>query len=231
MSAIAVRDLHAGRLGVEAVHGIDLTVAAGEVVLLMGPNGAGKTTTLLTIAGVLPAHGGEVEVLGKAVKGGSPRRQIARGLAFVPENRGLFEQLTARENLWLRARGNRDATAAALSHFPVLTPLLGRRVGLLSGGEQQMLALACALALRPKALVVDEMTLGLAPIIVAEILPVMREVAASGVAVLLVEQHVHSALAVADRCAILQGGRIAYTGAASELEKDTDAIANSYFGS
>ncbi|MGO4258852.1 ABC transporter ATP-binding protein [Marmoricola sp. RAF53] len=230
MAAINVRDLRAGRGGIEAVHGVDLTANAGEVTLLLGPNGAGKTTTLLTIAGVIPALGGQVEVLGRPVRGGSPRRQIARGLAYVPEDRGLFDQLTVRENLLLRARRDDKALADALEPFPQLSQLLGRRVGLLSGGEQQMLALACALALRPKVLLIDEMTLGLAPRIVSHILPVVREVARSGIAVLLVEQHIHTALTVADRCVVLQRGHITYSGVPDELRDDSSAAAADYFG-
>ena len=230
MTAIIVRDLRAGRGGVEAVHGVDLTVSAGEVTLLLGPNGAGKTTTLLTIAGVIPAFGGRTELLGRSVKGSSPRRQITRGLAYVPEDRGLFQQLTVRENLVLRARRDKMALAEALEPFPELPPLLGRRVGLLSGGEQQMLAIACALAQRPKVLMIDEMTLGLAPKIVSHILPVVRDVAKRGIAVLLVEQHIHTALTIADRCVVLQQGRITYNGTAEDLRNDSAVAAADYFG-
>ncbi|MFC5676934.1 ABC transporter ATP-binding protein [Aeromicrobium endophyticum] len=230
MTAIELRDLRAGWRGVEVVHGLDLTVEAGEVALLLGPNGSGKTTTLLTVAGVLPAMGGSAHVLGKPVRGGSPRRQVARGLAMVPEHRGLFSQLTGRENLRLRSRGDRAATSEALATFPALEPVLDRRAGLLSGGEQQMLALACALTRRPRALVIDELTLGLAPIVVKDILPVLRQVASTGVAVLLVEQHVHAALAVADRCVILRQGRVAYSGSAAAVRDDPDVVEKSYFG-
>lgn len=231
MSLIAARDLRAGHAGVEVVHGVDLDVTAGEVSLLLGPNGAGKTTTLLTLTGVLPAMGGTVEVLGTRVRGGASRRLVARGLAFVPEDRGLFRQLSVGENLRLRARRSRSALDDAVDHFPALAPLMGRRAGLLSGGEQQMLALACALALRPKVLVVDEMTLGLAPIVVAEILPIVQQVAAGGVGVLLVEQHVHAALKVADRCTVLQQGRTIRSGPAAELLAAPDLLASGYFGS
>jgi branched-chain amino acid transport system ATP-binding protein len=230
MTAIELRDLRAGWHGVEAVHGIDLEVEGGEVTLLLGPNGSGKTTTLLTVAGVLPAMGGSASIFGRSVRGGSPRRQVSRGLAMVPEHRGLFTQLTGRENLRLRARGDRAAMAEALATFPALEARLNRRAGLLSGGEQQMLAVACALAQRPRVLVIDELTLGLAPIVVKDILPVLRQVADTGVAVLLVEQHVHAALAVADRCVILQQGRVAYAGSAADVRDDPDAVASSYFG-
>ena len=231
MSVIQARELRTGWHGVEAVHGIDLDVEEGEVVLLLGPNGSGKTTTLLTLAGVLKTMGGSVAVLGREVRGGNPRRQVGRGLAMVPENRGLFTQLTGRENLRLRARGNRGAALAAIEPFPALEQVLDRRAGLMSGGEQQMLALAGALAQRPKALIIDELTLGLAPVVVSEILPVITRVAAQGVAVLLVEQHLHTALTVADRCVIMRQGLLAYSGDAATVRADPQIVTDAYFGS
>jgi branched-chain amino acid transport system ATP-binding protein len=227
---IKISGLRAGYLGLEVVHELNLAVNHGEIMLLLGPNGAGKTTTLLTIAGVLPALGGHVEVFGHPVQGRSPRQQVARGLAYVPEGRGLFHGLTAGENLRLRSRGSREAEDAALETFPAVARLRDRRAGLLSGGEQQMLALACAMALRPKAMMIDEMTLGLSPQVIGDILHRMRDLASSGIAILLVEQHVHAALEVADRVAILRSGHLVHTSSAAELRANPSAVASAYLG-
>lgn len=211
---------------------LSLTVDAGEVVALLGPNGAGKTTTLLAIAGILGAIKGEVNVLGKRVKHGQPHRIARRGLSLVPEDRSIFYGLTARENLRLGARGRRDGFEEALQYFPALKPLLDRRAGLLSGGEQQMLALARALLGRPKLMMVDELSLGLAPIVVQRLLPVMKEIAlGTGSAVLLVEQHVHMALEVADRAYVLNRGRLALQGNAEQLASSRDLLQLEYLGS
>jgi branched-chain amino acid transport system ATP-binding protein len=163
---LTVKGLVAGHRGVSVVHGIDLTVAEGEVVGLFGPNGAGKTTTLLTISGLLRALGGSVRVLGKPATKLAPTAIARLGVAHVPEDRALFTQLTVAENLRLGARRGAAGQDEVLRHFPELIPLQNRTAGLLSGGEQQMLALARALISRPRLLIVDEMSLGLAPVIV-----------------------------------------------------------------
>lgn len=223
--------LAAGYDGVPVVRGLDLEVHAGEVVALLGPNGAGKTTTLLTASGLLPVLAGRLEVLGQAPITRRPQRNATRGVAHVPENRGVFHQLTVRENLRLGARGRRADVDALLRWFPVLEPLLDRRVGLLSGGEQQMLAVGRALASGPRLLLVDEMSLGLAPIAVERLLPVLRRAADDeGVAVLLVEQHVRMALDVADRAYVLNHGELVTSGSASELAGQTALLAASYLG-
>ena len=237
--ALEVRALVAGYRGVAVVHGIDLSVGAGEVVALLGANGAGKTTTLLTISGLVPRLGGDIEVLG-APQPRSTRRTAAtqaltlvrRGVAHVPEDRALFFGLTGREHLRLAARrGDRDAIEHALVHFPALATIIDRRAGLMSGGEQQMLAIARALVGRPELLMIDELSLGLAPIIVESLLPAVAAIARdTGIGVLLVEQHVNAVLAVSDRAYVMAQGRISVAGAAGDLAADPERLAARYLG-
>ena len=233
---LTITGLDAGYGGVPVVHGLDLTVDAGEVVALLGPNGAGKTTTLRTISGLLPVLGGKVEVAGEPIPDGAPHKVAREGVGHVTEDRSLFFSLTVGENLRLARNGNRanrqHATDRVLDVFPELVPLLGRRAGLLSGGEQQMLAMARAMANEPKLLLIDEMSLGLAPIIIERLLPVVRAVAVDeGVGVLLVEQHVGLALGAADRACVLANGRVALSGPARELAQAGQALEASYLGS
>jgi branched-chain amino acid transport system ATP-binding protein len=201
----------AGYGDLAAVRDISLQVHAGEVVALFGPNGAGKTTTLMAAVGVLPRMGGKVLWQGKP----SPRRlhlATRAGLAYVPEARSVISGLSARDNLRL-GRGGVDA---ALAYFPELEPLLGRKAGLLSGGEQQMLTLARALASKPSALLVDELSLGLAPLIVERLLAATRQAADNeGLAVLLVEQQARRAMSAADRWYLLRNGSIDASGEAA----------------
>ena len=228
---LSVRGLRAGYDGLPVVRNLDLHVDEGEVVALLGPNGAGKTTSLLTISGVLATLSGEVRLFGTSTKGRRPHHLARQGLGHVPEDRALFFQLTVRDNLRLGrvGRGRTTKVDRALELFPALEPLLDRRAGLLSGGEQQMLALGRALLGRPKLLMVDEMSLGLAPIVVDRLLPVLRTIATeSGCGVLLVEQHVHKALRVADRAVVLNHGDVVMSGTASELVAVGDRVAFSY---
>ena len=160
MTAIVLDGLVAGHGRVPAVHGLSLTVGGGEIVALLGPNGAGKTTTLLTIAGALPSLGGSIEVLGARVEKQRAHQIARRGLALVPEDRGLFPHLTVAENLRLRSRRGTPHLAEAVERFPALAAISSRRAGLLSGGQQQMLALACALARHPEVLMIDELSHG-----------------------------------------------------------------------
>lgn len=228
---LSIEDLNTGYNGVSVVRGLNVHVNEGEVVALLGPNGAGKTTTLLTVSGLVPIISGDVKVFGKSVKGRRPHMIARDGLAHVPEGRSLFYQLTVAENLRLGAAKGSADVKKALGYFPALEKILDRRAGLLSGGEQQMLAMARALTVSPKLLMVDEMSLGLAPIIVERLLPILRQIAdETGAGVLLVEQHVHMALEVADRAYVLSHGEMVLEGAASELAKDRSLIEASYLG-
>jgi len=227
---LEVGGLSVGYGGPPVVEGATLSVGPGEVVALLGPNGSGKTTLLLAISGVLRPQRGGVQVLGAAV-GGRPQAVARRGVAHVPQGRGLFPGLTVSENLVLAARRRRPDLTGVLALFPALEPLLGRRAGLLSGGEQQMLALARGLVARPRLLLVDEMSMGLAPLVVEQLLTSLRRVAGEeGTAVLVVEQHVHLALAVAHRGYVLRRGRIVQEGPAAELARRPDLLQASYLG-
>ena len=219
------------RGGARALRGVAMQVRRGEVFGLLGPNGAGKTTTLLTTSGLVPVISGDIKVFGKSVAGRRPHVIAREGLAHVPEGRALFYQLTVGENLRLGAAKGSADIKKALGYFPALEPILERRAGLLSGGEQQMLAMARALTVSPRLLMVDEMSLGLAPIIVERLLPILRQIAdETGAGVLLVEQHVHMALQVADRAYVLSHGELTMEGKASDLAKDRSLIEASYLG-
>jgi len=232
--ALAVRDLSAGYRGVPVVRELNLEVRPGEVVALLGPNGAGKTTTLETIAGLNRPISGTVELSGQNI-GGKPAYVLARrSLALVPEGRALFPGLTVREHLRLaggRGRRGGNHEDELLEMLPELRKCLGRKAGLLSGGEQQMLAVGRALVTRPRLLLVDEMSLGLAPVIVERLLPILRRAADElGSSVLFVEQHVALALEISDRAYVLTHGRIRLEGPAAELRGRRDLLAASYLG-
>jgi branched-chain amino acid transport system ATP-binding protein len=228
---LEIRGLRAGYDDVPVVRDVDLFVDAGEVVALLGPNGAGKTTTLLAVSGVLPVLAGDVLLCGRSVVGQRPHHIARQGLGHVPEDRALFFQLTVRENLRLGRRPGGMPLGDVLELLPALSPLLDRRAGLLSGGEQQMLALGRALLGGPRVLMVDEMSLGLAPIIVERMLPLLRRIADdTGCGVLLVEQHVQMALAVADRAVVLNHGVVVLSGTAGDLAADRELMTASYLG-
>ena len=219
-----IRGLTAGYGDVPVVHGIDLTVGAGEVVALLGPNGAGKTTTLLALGGVLPSTG-EVRYDDGPLTGPLHRR-ARRGLGLITEERAVFRQLSTRTNLALGAGG----VDGALEVFPELDRLLDRKAGLLSGGEQQMVVLARALAARPRLLLVDELSLGLAPMMVARLLTVLGAAAADGMSVSLVEQHARQALEIAARAYVLLRGAIELEGTGADLLARLPEIERTYLG-
>ncbi len=219
--------LSAGYDGVPVVSDVSLHVDAGEIVALLGANGAGKTTVLSALAGLLRPTAGTVSVLGRGPD--RPERLARRGLTLLPQGRGLFLQLSARDNLRL-ARGS-GSLDAVLEHFPELPPLLDQPAGRLSGGQQQQLALARALLCEPRLLLVDELSMGLAPQVVEELLATLRRTADQhGTAVLLVEQHVPLALGVADRAYVLERGRVVLSGTAAELAAQPEVVRASYLG-
>lgn len=220
---LSLRGLAAGYGGKTVVNDVSLEVHAGEVVALLGPNGAGKTTTLLACAGVLRPVEGDLaclDGLGRA----SLHRRARAGLSYVTEERSVFAGMSVADNL--RVAGV-DAERA-LDLFPELRGLLRRRAGLLSGGEQQMLTLARALSRNPRLLLADELSLGLAPMIVDRLLVAVRKAADTGVAVLLVEQHSRKALAVADRAYLMRRGRIEMSGTAADMSARVSAVEDLY---
>jgi branched-chain amino acid transport system ATP-binding protein len=212
------------------VRDLSLHVARGEVVALLGANGAGKTTTLSALAGHLPAMHGRITLRGHDI-GGTPAHRVARlGVSLVPEDRALFYGLTASENLRVATRGRRGPDSV-LHFFPELESKMSLRAGLLSGGEQQMLAIGRAIATNPSVLLVDELSLGLAPVVVERLLPAMKAIAVErDVAVLVVEQHVPLVLGVADRVYVLRHGTCVFDAPASELARDPSVLAASYLG-
>ncbi|MEV6507653.1 ABC transporter ATP-binding protein [Streptomyces sp. NPDC051642] len=217
--------------GRPVVRGFDLKLPPGEVTALLGPNGAGKTTLLMTLAGLLPRLGGSVTLGGREIRGGRAREVARRGLVLVPDDRSLFTQLTVRDNLTLARRRRGSTLDQVLDYFPALGKRLKVAAGLLSGGEQQMLALGRAMIQDPRVLLVDELSMGLAPVIVEELLPIVRRIAEdTGTAVVLVEQHVRLALDVADRAVVLVHGETVWSGSAARLAADPGLLERTYLG-
>ena len=233
MTLLQVNSLTTGHNGVAVVHDINLMVESGEVVALLGANGAGKTTLLHTIAGLLPTINGTVFFNDQPVTGLSTHQIVRQGLSLLPENRGIFYQLTVAENLRLYKRqGGAVKVEEVFEYFPALKPLVERKAGLLSGGEQQMLSLGCRFIADPKLMLIDEMSLGLAPIIFQRMLPVLTQFAADrGVGVLLVEQHVHLALKSSSRAYVLNRGELTFSGTANALQNQRQFLESNYMGS
>lgn len=214
---------------IRAVRGVSLTAAAGELVALIGANGAGKSSTLMTIAGALKPAAGAIRLAGENIAGVKPETIIRMGLATVPETRDVFPDLTVTENLSLGSYIRRRDTAGVaadrarmLAMFPRLAERAEQPAGTLSGGEQQMLVIARAMMSRPKVLLLDEPSLGLAPVIVDQIFEMIRTLKASGLTIVLVEQNVAKALSVADRAYVMRLGQIAASGTAAEIDAPTD---------
>ncbi len=236
MSALlAVHQLSVAYGGIQAVRELSLEVKPGEMVCLIGANGAGKTTTLKAISGLLPPHAGSVHFDGHSITR-LPAHEIARrGLSLVPEGRGVFPRMSVAENLMLGAyaRNDRAAIARDLDEVHALLPRLTERraqmAGLLSGGEQQMLALGRAMMARPRLLLLDEPSMGLAPLMVQAVFDIIRRIAARGVAVLLIEQNAHLALKTCARGYVLENGVIALSGNAADLAADP-AVRQAYLG-
>ena len=212
--------------GIKAVKGVDLHVNEGELVTLIGSNGAGKTTTMKAITGTLPMVDGDIEYLGKSIKGKGAWDLVKEGLAMVPEGRGVFTRMTITENLQMGAyiRDDKPGIAEDIEKMFTIFPRLRERkdqlAGTMSGGEQQMLAMGRALMSRPKVLLLDEPSMGLSPIMVDKIFEVVREVSGRGVTVLLVEQNASRALGIADRGYVMESGVVSMNGEAKELLND-----------
>jgi branched-chain amino acid transport system ATP-binding protein len=230
--ALVVSGLEAGYGTTQVLRDVSLRVATGEVTALVGPNGAGKSTLLRTIAGLLPATKGAVQLLGADVTKKAAHRRFAAGLCLVPEGRGIFRSLTVRENLILQStKGEEDvAIERATEAFPILRERLGQTAGTLSGGQQQMLAMAAAYVRSPKLVLVDEASLGLAPLVVDEIFDFLAELPARGTSLLVVDQFVTRALQLATTAYVLRQGEVVYSGSAQDL-LDGDDLFSHYTGS
>lgn len=235
MSLLDVKNLQVSYGGIQAVRGIDFHINQGELVTLIGANGAGKTTTLKTLVGMLKKSGGSIEFDGKDSANIASHDFVRHGLAMVPEGRGIFAKLTVEENLMMGAyiRDDKaqilDELARIYDLFPRLKERHKQLAGTLSGGEQQMVAMGRAMLSKPKLLLLDEPSMGLAPIIVQKIFEIIRMVAAEGVTMLLVEQNARLALEVSQRGYVMESGQITIGGAASDL-LDDDRVRNAYLG-
>ena len=217
MIELSLRDVRVAYGAVEVLHGIDLDVPTGSLTALLGPNGAGKTTLLSAVAGLLPLRAGQIR-WGDRDVAGTPADDLARsGMLLIPERRGIFATLSVRDNLEVFAGRGADVTAA-FDAFPVLGQRLHQLAGSLSGGEQQMLAMSRALLTQPKLLLLDEISLGLAPRVTRQLFDVVAELAAAGVTVVLVEQYLSDALRLADLVYVLSRGEVAFAGEPAELE-------------
>ncbi len=230
---LEVRDLAVLRGGREVVHGIDLDIPAGAITALLGANGAGKSSTVLAIGGLEKSSRGTITVDGADIRGLRPERVRAAGVAIVPEGRRLLRALSVADNLVVatytqKPAEAKESIARVLDLFPELRSRLKLAAGSLSGGEQQMVAIAQAVASNPKYLFVDELSLGLAPVVVKRLAPVLTDIAASGVGVLLIEQFASVALSVAQRAYLLDHGRIRFSGTTAELRESPEILTSAY---
>jgi len=227
---LELRDVHAAYDQIEVLHGVDLAVPAGSVFALLGANGAGKTTTLRVISGLHQPSSGDVVVAGRRVNGARPEELARRGLCLIPEGRGVFPNLTVTEHLRMAARARlplAEVEAIAFERFPRLAERRHQMAGTLSGGEQQMLAMARGLATKPALLLLDELSMGLAPLVVESLYEVVAQIASEGVSILIVEQIAQTVLKVADYAAVMVHGKVAKIGRPEELE---DELSTAYFG-
>ena len=235
MNLLEIENLKVSYGGIQALKGIDLTVASGELVALIGSNGAGKTTSLKALAGLLHPTAGKIYYNGKSLLDIPPHQRVRGGLALVPEGRGIFSRLTVAENLQMGSYTRHDTRQIGtdLEHqydlFPRLSERRAQLAGTLSGGEQQMVAMARALMSRPKLLMLDEPSMGLAPMMVAKIFETIRNISAQGVSILLVEQNAKLALEVAQRGYVLESGLVTLSGASSKL-LGSEAVQRAYLG-
>jgi branched-chain amino acid transport system ATP-binding protein len=236
MSLLKVQDVVTAYGKIEALKGVSLEVAQGSITCLLGPNGAGKTTLMMSVAGILKPRKGAILFGGEDIAGRAPHAIVAKGVALVPENRLVFPTMTVLENLQAGAyqRGDRQAIAEDIDkvfeRFPRLRERAAQQAGTLSGGEQQMLAVARALMSRPKLLLMDEPSLGLAPLVVEEIFRIVTELHKDGATIFLVEQNAHMALKVAQHFYLMEQGKVSFSGTPGALAED-EVIRRAYLGS
>jgi branched-chain amino acid transport system ATP-binding protein len=229
---LELRGLSGGYDELVVVHDLSLTIPNGKVTALLGPNGAGKTTTLRLIMGLLKPQSGEVWFEGQDLTGMSPQKRANLGICYIPEGRAIFPSLSVRDNLIVQTPANDvDGFERVVSAFPVLGARLAQRAGTLSGGEQRMLGLARAYLQNPRLILVDEPSLGLAPIIIHKIFDTLRELAATGVSLLVVEQYAQKAMALADEVYVMAKGRIQGSGTPAEMGSHLDLLGTYYAGS
>jgi branched-chain amino acid transport system ATP-binding protein len=227
---LELRGLRAAYDKIEVLHGVNLAVPPGSVYAVLGPNGAGKTTMLNVLAGLLAITGGDVILAGRRVNGANPTELARRGVCSIPEGRGVFPNLTIRENLWMMTHAGvsrADVEDQAFARFPRLAERRNQQAGTLSGGEQQMLSVARAITTNPALLLLDELSMGLAPVIVEQLYEAIGRIANEGVTVLVVEQFARTVLGVADFAAVMVGGRVVHAGPPTDIATDLSAA---YFG-
>ncbi|MGE0848022.1 MAG: ABC transporter ATP-binding protein [Hyphomicrobiaceae bacterium] len=231
---LSIDDLRSAYGRIEALHGVSLEVSSGEIVSLIGANGAGKTTLLCAVSGVQPVTAGSIRLQGRSIDAMPSHRRVALGITQVPEGRQLFAPLSVEDNLrlgaWSRPAGNLTLELARIYElFPMLAARRTSPAGALSGGQQQMLAIGRALMAKPRLLLLDEPSMGLAPILVDQIFEIIRRLKVEGLTILLVEQNAHAALAIADRAYVLETGRIAASGSAAQIRVD-QRVREAYLG-